>query len=95
MKRYKRPDYKSLYPEASDEIIEFLVKSDRKMEYQQYDLKRERRIINKESKSGVYIPSREDSLERLIESNTQFIDEGKNIGENEKNDGNAMLKRLS
>jgi hypothetical protein len=35
----RKTDYRQKYPALSDEIIEVLVKSDRKIEYQQYDLK--------------------------------------------------------
>lgn len=38
----RKTNYREKYPCLSDEIIEVLVKSDRKMEYQQYDLKVER-----------------------------------------------------
>ena len=38
----KRTDYRKKYPGLSDEIVKTLEQSDRKMEYQQYDLKAER-----------------------------------------------------
>jgi len=39
MALYKRIGYRRKYPGVSDEIIDVLKKSDRKMEYQEYDLK--------------------------------------------------------
>jgi RNA polymerase sigma factor (sigma-70 family) len=65
-------NYRKKYPEASDVVIEVLEKSDRKMEYQQYDLKVERCHIDSLNRAVTYIPSREDSYERLIEGNRQF-----------------------
>jgi len=65
-------NYRKRYPEASDRVIEVLEKSDRKMEYQQYDLKVERCHIDSLNRTVAYVPSREDSYERLIEGNRQF-----------------------
>lgn len=73
MSKYKsRTNYRKKYPGISNEIIEIMEKSDRKMEYQQYDLKVERYQIDYEKKTVVYHPSREDSYERLLEENHQF-----------------------
>ena len=71
-KRIRRINYRERYPEASDAVIEVLEKSDRKMEYQQYDLKVERYHIDCVSCAITLIPSREDSFERLEDSNHQF-----------------------
>lgn len=68
----KKINYRKLYPDASDEIIAVLEKSDRKMEYQQYDLKAERFRICYENQTVTCIPSREDSYERLLEESRQF-----------------------
>lgn len=65
-------NYRKRYPEADDVVIEVLEKSDRKMEYQQYDLKVERCHIDSLNRTVAYVPSREDSYERLIEGNRQF-----------------------
>lgn len=64
--------YRKLYPGLRDEIIKLLEKSDRKMEYQQYDLKIERYRIDCEKETITCFPSREDSYERLLEENRQF-----------------------
>jgi RNA polymerase sigma factor (sigma-70 family) len=71
-KYQKRPDYHAKYPGVSKEIIEILEKSDRQMEYLQYDIKVERCRINPASRTITYLPSREDSYERLLEENKQF-----------------------
>jgi len=72
-KRIRRINYREKYPEASDAVIEVLEKSDRKMEYQQYDLKVEHYHIDRVSCAINLIPSREDSFERLKDSNHQFV----------------------
>jgi DNA-directed RNA polymerase specialized sigma24 family protein len=64
----KKKNYREKYPDLSGEIIEALEKSDRKMEYQQYDLKVERYRIDYTKGT----PSREDSFDRLLEENKQF-----------------------
>jgi len=43
-KYQKRTNYREKYPNLCNEIIEVLEKSDRKMEYQQYDIKVERML---------------------------------------------------
>ncbi|WP_024345893.1 sigma-70 family RNA polymerase sigma factor [Lacrimispora indolis] len=71
----KRTNYREKHPDLNDAIIEALEKSDRKMEYQQYDLKVERCYVDSLSRTVTYIPSREDSYERLLEENRQFASE--------------------
>ncbi|MPL87841.1 hypothetical protein SDC9_33851 [bioreactor metagenome] len=68
----RKTNYREKHPDLSDEIIETLEKSDRKMEYQQYDLKVERYRIDYAKGAVTYLPSREDSYERLLEENRQF-----------------------
>lgn len=79
MARRIKINYRKRYPEASDVVIEVLEKSDRKMEYQQYDLKVERCHIDSLNRAVTYIPSREDSYERLIEENRQFAVDGESV----------------
>ncbi|MDR0325254.1 MAG: sigma-70 family RNA polymerase sigma factor [Oscillospiraceae bacterium] len=81
MPTYKKPDYKDLYPGISDEAETLLKKSDRKMEYQQHDLKRERCSVDTENQKVTFLPSREDSLERLEETGAQFEDTQASIEE--------------
>ena len=45
-KPYRLPDFKKLYPETKDEIIAVLKISERKMQYQEYDLKNEQIVID-------------------------------------------------
>ena len=68
----KKTDYRKKYPELSDEIINVLEQSDRKMEYQQYDLKTERFHVHYTEQTVICIPSREDSYDRLLEEDRQF-----------------------
>ena len=73
------PDFRKMYPEASEEVIEVLRETERKMQYQEYDLKAERTIIDQEAQQIRVIPSREDSYERLVEQDVQFLDEGEQV----------------
>lgn len=75
----KRTNYREKYPDLSDEMIEMLEKSDRKMEYQQYDLKVEQCQIDGTRRTVTYVPSREDSYERLLEENRQFATESESV----------------
>lgn len=75
----KRINYREKHPDLNDAIIEALEKSDRKMEYQQYDLKVERCYIDSSNRTVTYIPSREDSYERLLEENRQFAATGESV----------------
>lgn len=61
---------------ASDAVIDFLKSSDRKMEYQTYDIKVERCRVDQAKAIVHFIPSREDSLERLLDENMQFVSSG-------------------
>lgn len=61
------PDFRKMYPEASEEVIEILRETERKMQYQEYDLKAEQTIIDQEAQQIRILPSREDSYERLLE----------------------------
>jgi len=75
----KRINYREKYPDLSDEMIEVLEKSDRKMEYQQYDLKVEKCRIDGTRRIVTNVPSREDSYERLLEENRQFAAESESV----------------
>ena len=75
------PDFRKLYPEASEEVIEVLRQTERKMQYQEYDLKTEQIQINQEEQTITVIPSREDSLERLMEMEVQFQEESIGVEE--------------
>ena len=75
----KRTNYRKLYPNVKEEIYEVLERSDRKIKYSKYDLKTERCNIDYENGTVTYIPSREDSLDRLEEQNHQFSDQGESV----------------
>lgn len=75
-KQYRIPDFKKMYPEASEEVIAVLRTTERKMRYQEYDLKVQRSIFNKKNNTMEVIPSREDSYERLQEQEVQFAETG-------------------
>ena len=74
-KPYRIPDFKKMYPEASEEVIAVLKTTERKMQYQEYDLKNEQTVIDEENQKVTVIPSREDSYERLAERAVQFAGE--------------------
>lgn len=74
-KPYRIPNFRKMYPEASDEIIAVLRTTERKMQYQEYDLKREQTIVDQTELTVEIIPSREDSYERLLDMDMQFQDE--------------------
>lgn len=80
-KAYRIPDYKKMYPDAGEEVISLLRTTERKMQYQEYDLKTEQTIISQEDQTITTIPSREDSLERLEEQEVQFAGEGESVEE--------------
>lgn len=75
-KQYRIPDFKKMYPEASEEVIAVLRTTERKMQYQEYDLKVPRSIFNKKNNTMEVIPSREDSYERLQEQEVPFAETG-------------------
>lgn len=67
--------------EVTGEVYEAYVKGDRKIRYFEMDLKTEK-ISVKENDRVAVIPSREDSLERLMEDNAeQFADDSENVEE--------------
>lgn len=86
-KAYRIPDYKKMYPEAKEEVINLLRTTERKMQYQEYDLKTEQTIISQEDQTITTIPSREDSLERLADQEMQFAGESESVEE-------TVLRRL-
>lgn len=56
------------------------MQGDRKMRYFENDLKTERFVLGKEGQVVQIIPSREDSLDRLVDENArQFSDERENV----------------
>ena len=80
-KPYRIPDFRKMYPEASEEVIAVLRTTERKMQYQEYDLKSEQTIIDQENQTVTIIPSREDSFELLLEQSVQFREETLSLDE--------------
>lgn len=80
-KAYRIPDYKKMYPEADEEVISLLRTTERKMQYQEYDLKTEQTVISQKDQTITTIPSREDSLERLADQEVQFAGETESVEE--------------
>lgn len=75
------PNYRKMYPTASEEVIAVLRQSERRLQYLEYDLKVERFVLDETKQVAFFIPSREDSLERLIDADVQFEDEDTNVEE--------------
>ena len=80
MAKYQKiTDYQAKYLDVSKGIIDVLEKNDRQMEYLQYDIKAERCRIDSTSGTVTYLPSREDSYERLLEGNKQFPSDDEDV----------------
>ena len=86
------PNYKAMYPNVSDEVISVLRRSERKQQYHEYDLKSEKFVVDQEKQKVIFIPSREDSLERLVDADVQFEDE--NVSVEEEAIQNVMIQKL-
>ncbi len=69
------PDFRKMYPEASEEVIEVLKETEKKMQYQEYDLKAEQTIVDAKNHRVTVLSSREDSYERLVDMSIQFEEE--------------------
>ena len=67
----KRIWIRGQYVEVTDEVYMAYTQSDRKMRYFENDLKTERFVLGKEGQVVKVIPSREDSLDRLMDENAQ------------------------
>lgn len=57
--------------EVTEEIYQVYMQGDRKMRYFETDLKIERTILDESGRIQQIIPSREDSLDRLVEDNAR------------------------
>ena len=75
------PNYRKMYPAASEEVIAVLRQSERRLQYLEYDLKVERFVLDETKQVAFFIPGREDSLERLMDADAQFVDEETNVEE--------------
>lgn len=63
-----RPDYQKLYPgvKLTPEVLKTLRQSDRKMKYMEVEIKLGVFRQDMASKTAAFLPTREDSLERLL-----------------------------
>jgi len=77
----RRPNYSELYPGVviPGEVLQFLKQSDRRMEYLEYEIKRDRHARCKDGKRAkdsngqpVALPELEVSLEKLMEEDWKF-----------------------
>ena len=76
----KRIWIRGQFVEVTDEVYRAYMQGDRKMRYFENDLKTERFVLGKESQVVQIIPSREDSLDRLVDENAQqFSDEKESV----------------
>ena len=94
-----RPNYERLYPglEIDPEVLDFLKKSDMKMEYQDYHRKRRRPVKNDNGDIIAYLPGIEVSLEHLIENGACFADDspGPEALNEEKEEINALYSGIN
>lgn len=66
--------------EVTDAVYEAYMKGDRKMRYFENDLKTERIFLDEDGQIKQIIPSREDSLDRLMDDNAeQFSDRHESV----------------
>lgn len=66
--------------EVTEEVYAAYMKGDRKMRYFEKDLKTERFLLDESGQLRQVIPSREDSLDRLMEDNAeQFADQHESV----------------
>ena len=76
--------------EVSSEVYDTYMKNERNFSE---DLKREKIIVNQEEETVAFIPSREDSYDRLKnENNVQFADQSKSV--EDKILDNIMIEKL-
>ncbi len=63
------PDYEKIYPgvELTPEVSKVLKQSDRKMKYMEVDIKRNVFRHDPDAKKAEFTPTREDSLDRLLD----------------------------
>ena len=68
------------FVEVTEEVYRAYMRGDRKIRYFENDLKTERFILGKGGQMIQIIPSREDSLDRLVDENAkQFPDEQESV----------------
>ena len=67
------PDYIKMYPclKERGDILQVLRQSDRKMKHIEVEFKQERCVVDQARQNVIFLPSREDSYERLTDENGQ------------------------
>lgn len=65
--------------EVGRDLYTAYMKGQRKERYFTHDLKKERKKVDKQTGEVTVIPSREDSYERLIEAEKQFMEEAESV----------------
>ena len=88
----KIPDFRKIYPEANEEVISELRKSERKMQYEEFDLKAERVVKDKTTNTITFLPAREDSIERLKDQVYSIADDA--LGTEEQAIRNVCYRQL-
>ena len=83
----KRIWLRGQFVEVTDEVYRAYMQGDRKIRYFENDLKTERFVLGKEGQMVRVIPSREDSLDRLMDENAQQFP-------NEESVENTVLRKL-
>ena len=67
--------------EVTEEVYREYYRGERRERYFMEDLKHGRTVTDPETKESRYVPGREDSLERLMESGVQFAETGEGMEE--------------
>lgn len=67
--------------EVTEEVYREYYRGERRERYFMEDLKHGRTVTDLETKENRYVPGREDSLERLMESGVQFAETGEGMEE--------------
>lgn len=68
------------FVEVTEKVYAAYIQGDRKIRYFETDLKVERTLLNKDGTIKQVIPSREDSLDRLMDDNAeQYADEKESV----------------
>lgn len=65
--------------EVNRELYLYFYRSRRRIDYYEHDIKTEVTIRNENGEITGYVPSKEDSLDRIIESGTDFCDGSESI----------------
>ena len=73
-RRGKLPFFEKLYPDVSREIIIFLQKTERKIQYQEYDIKVPQTYRSRRTGKIVTLPPLEISLNRIVEAGYEIPD---------------------